>query len=242
MTYSIADHPPMDPLADGKSYLRLIDSMGNSLSVINDARQSFDDETTEWAEKEDKLLAYLMKHRHTSPLRGVTFKWKVKAPIFIARQWYKHTIASTYVDDQLGWNEKSFRYCKVDEKAEFYTPIDFRSQAKSNRQASGEPLLSREQSLATTVYSKGIEEARQAYEALMAMGVSKEQARGVMPACLYTSFIWTCSLQTLLHFIDLRIGEGAQNEIAAYGHELNRLAFSIAPEVFTAFKENNFSI
>ena len=183
-----------------------------------------------------------MKHRHTSPLRGVTFKWKVKAPIFIARQWYKHTIASTYVDDQLGWNEKSFRYCKVDEKAEFYTPIDFRSQAKSNRQASGEPLLSREQSLATTVYSKGVEEAKQAYEALMAMGVSKEQARGVMPACLYTSFIWTCSLQTLLHFIDLRIGEGAQNEIAAYGHELNKLAFSIAPEVFTAFKENNFSI
>lgn len=242
MTYSIADHPSVDPLADSKSYLRLIDSMGNSLSVINDARQSFDDETTEWTDKEDKLLSYLMKHRHTSPLRGVTFKWKVKAPIFIARQWYKHTIASTYVDDQLGWNEKSFRYCKVDEKAEFYIPRNFRSQSKNNRQASGEPLFSRDQRLALVLYSKGIDEGRQAYDALLAMGVSKEQARGVMPACLYTSFIWTCSLQTLLHFIDLRIREGAQNEIAAYAHELNKLAFSIAPEVFAAFKENNFSI
>ena len=242
MTYSIADHPPADPLADGKSYLRLIDSMGDSLSVINDARQSFDKETEVWGEKEAKLLYYLIQNHHTSPLRGVVFKWKVKAPLFIARQWYKHTVASTYVDDQLGWNEKSFRYCSVDDKAEFYTPKNFRSQALSNRQASGEPLLSKDQTLALSLYSKGIEEGRQAYDALLAMGVSKEQARGVMPPCLYTSFVWTCSLQTLLHFIDLRIGEGAQGEICAYAHSLYHLAFPIAPEIFTASKDTRFSL
>lgn len=240
MTYSIVDHPPADPLDDGKSYLRLIDSMGNSLSVVNDARQSFDKETEVWGDKEAKLLYYLIQNHHTSPLRGVVFKWKVKAPLFIARQWYKHTIASTYVDDQLGWNEKSFRYCSVDDKAEFYTPKNFRSQSQNNRQASGEPLLSKDQTLALSLYSKGIEEGRQAYDALLAMGVSKEQARGVMPPCLYTQFIWTCSLQTLLHFISLRIdNKSAQNEIALYANSLFALGFVVAPEVFNAFKEIN---
>jgi thymidylate synthase (FAD) len=102
--------------------------------------------------------------------------------------------------------------------------------------------LSKDQSLALSLYSKGIEEGRQAYDALLAMGVSKEQARGVMPPCLYTQFIWTCSLQTLLHFISLRIGEGAQGEICAYAHSLYHLAFPIAPEVFTASKDTRFSL
>ena len=91
----------LDPLGDGKSSLRLLDSMGNSLSVVNDARQSFDAESTEWTERDGKLLGYLAKHHHTSPFRGVVFKWSVKAPLFIARQWWKHTVASTFVDDQL---------------------------------------------------------------------------------------------------------------------------------------------
>lgn len=96
----------LDPLGDGKSSLCLLDSMGNSLSVVNDARQSFDAESAEWTERDGKLLRYLAKHHHTSPFRGVVFKWSVKAPLFIARQWWKHTVASTFVDDQLGWNEK----------------------------------------------------------------------------------------------------------------------------------------
>lgn len=98
----------LDPLGDGKSSLRLLDSMGNSLSVVNDARQSFAAESAEWTERDGKLLRYLAKHHHTSPFRGVVFKWSVKAPLFIARQWWKHTVASTFVDDQLGWNEKVF--------------------------------------------------------------------------------------------------------------------------------------
>jgi thymidylate synthase (FAD) len=129
----------IDPLGDGKSSLRLLDSMGNSLSVVNDARQSFAGESAEWTERDGKLLRYLAKHHHTSPFRGVVFKWSVKAPLFIARQWWKHTVASTFVDDQLGWNEKSFRYCAADE-AEFYIPIEFLQQSEDNRQASAGPL------------------------------------------------------------------------------------------------------
>jgi len=233
--------PPIDPLGDGKSYVCLIDAMGNSLSIVNDARQSFDGHSEEWTERDAKLLKYLIKHQHTSPLRGVVFKWMVKAPLFIARQWYKHTIASTFVDDQLGWNEKSFRYCPAQD-AEFYVPAQFASQATNNRQASGEPLSTRGQALAAQIYTKTVEESRQAYDALLAAGVSREQARGVLPPCMYTSLVRTCSLQALLHFIGLRIGKGAQYEIALYAEALLKLAEPIAPEVFEAFAENNYQL
>ena len=228
-----------DPLGDGKSSLQLIDSMGNSLSVVNDARQSFDSESAEWSDRDDKLLRYLAKHHHTSPFRGVVFKWAVKAPLFVARQWWKHTIASTYVDDQLGWNEKSFRYCAADE-AEFYIPMEFMQQSINNRQASAGPLDTTNQLLALIQYSQALEACRQAYEGLLLTGVSKEQARAILPSALYTSFVWTCSLQALFHFISLRIGHGAQGEITAYAKALLELGHSVAPEAFDAFAENNY--
>ena len=229
----------IDPLGDGKSSLRLLDSMGNSLSVVNDARQSFAGESAEWTERDGKLLRYLAKHHHTSPFRGVVFKWSVKAPLFIARQWWKHTVASTFVDDQLGWNEKSFRYCAADE-AEFYIPIEFLQQSEDNRQASAGPLPSRSQSLAFAQYAQAVEACKQAYAGLLLMGVSKEQARAVLPSALYTSFVWTCSLQALFHFISLRIGKGAQGEIVAYAKALLELGRPVAPEAFDAFAENNY--
>ena len=228
-----------DPLGDGKSSLQLIDSMGNSLSVVNDARQSFDSESAEWSDRDDKLLRYLAKHHHTSPFRGVVFKWAVKAPLFVARQWWKHAIASTYVDDQLGWNEKSFRYCAADE-AEFYIPMEFMQQSTNNRQASAGPLDATNQLLALIQYSQALEACRQAYEGLLLTGVSKEQARAILPSALYTSFVWTCSLQALFHFISLRIGHGAQGEITAYAKSLLELGHSVAPEAFDAFAENNY--
>jgi thymidylate synthase (FAD) len=229
----------LDPLGDGKSSLRLLDSMGNSLSVVNDARQSFAAESAEWTERDGKLLRYLAKHHHTSPLRGVVFKWSVKAPLFIARQWWKHTVASTFVDDQLGWNEKSFRYCAADE-AEFYIPIEFLQQSEDNRQASAGPLAGTSQALALAQYAQAIEACKQAYAGLLLTGVSKEQARAILPSALYTSFIWTCSLQALFHFISLRIGKGAQGEIVSYAKALLELGRPVAPEAFDAFAENNY--
>jgi thymidylate synthase (FAD) len=229
----------IDPLGDGKSSLRLLDSMGNSLSVVNDARQSFAGESAEWTERDGKLLRYLAKHHHTSPFRGVVFKWSVKAPLFIARQWWKHTVASTFVDDQLGWNEKSFRYCAADE-AEFYIPIEFLQQSEDNRQASAGPLPSRSQSLAFAQYAQAVEACKQAYAGLLLTGVSKEQARAILPSALYTGFVWTCSLQALFHFISLRIGHGAQGEIVAYAKALLELGRPVAPEAFDAFAENNY--
>jgi len=231
--------PAADPLNDGKSQLVLVDSMGNSLSVVNDARQSFASRSAEWTEKDGKLLRYLAREHHTSPFRGVVFKWFVKAPLFVARQWWKHTVASTYVDDQLGWNEKSFRYCSA-EDAEFYTPIVFMRQSESNRQASDGPLTSAAQDRASIFYREALGTSRAAYEELVAMGVSKEQARAVLPSAMYTSFVWTCSLQALFHFIGLRKGTGAQGEIIAYADALLELGNAVAPEAFEAFASNNY--
>ena len=229
----------IDPLEDGNSFLALIDSMGNSLSVVNDARQSFENRKEQWQEKDEKLLNYLARNHHTSPFRGVVFKWQVTAPLFVARQWWKHTVASTYVDDQLGWNEKSFRYCSAEE-AKFYIPKLFAKQSDNNRQASDGPLPSSLQNIALQQYVQTLELCKQTYESLLLVGVSKEQARAILPAALYTSFVWTCSLQTLFHFIALRKGEGAQGEIIAYADGLLKLARPIAPEAFHAFETNNY--
>lgn len=231
--------PSIDPLGDGKSMVMLLDSMGNSLSIVNDARQSFDARSEEWTPRDEKLLHYLAREHHTSPFRGVVFKWHVKAPLFIARQWWKHTVASTYVDDQLGWNEKSFRYCSA-EDAEFYIPREFAKQSASNRQASDGPLPSNAQALALGQYTQALEACKQAYEGLLLTGVSKEQARAILPSALYTSFTWTCSLQALFHFISLRIGHGAQDEITAYARALYDLGRPVAPEAFDALSENSY--
>jgi thymidylate synthase (FAD) len=235
----MAVFPSIDPLGDGKSQVVLIDSMGDSLSIVNDARQSFDARSDQWSDKDAKLLSYLVRNRHTSPFRGMVFKWQVKAPLFIARQWYKHTIASTYVDDQLGWNEQSFRYCSA-EDAKFYTPRQFAKQSTSNRQASDGLLEGNDEALAQRLYAQSLQGCIQAYEGLLLAGVSKEQARAILPSALYTQFVWTCSLQALFHFISLRIGKGAQGEIVAYAKALLELGRPVAPEAFDAFAENNY--
>jgi thymidylate synthase (FAD) len=137
------------------------------------------------------------------------------------------------------WNEKSFRYCAADE-AEFYIPTEFLQQSNDNRQASAGPLASEDQSLAFAQYAQAIEACKQAYAGLLLMGVSKEQARAVLPSALYTSFVWTCSLQALFHFISLRIAKEAQGEIVAYAKALLELGRPVAPEAFDAFAENNY--
>jgi thymidylate synthase (FAD) len=229
-----------DPLGDGHSLVKLVDTMGNSLSIVNDARQSFDAQAQEWSDKESKLLNYLARERHTSPFRGVVFKWNIRCPLFIARQWWKHTVASTYVDDQLGWNEKSFRYCSAEE-AQFYVPRQFAKQSSSNRQASDGVLEGRAQSVCNQNYEQAIKACKQAYEQMILAGCSKEQARAILPAALYTSFTWTCSLQALFHFISLRAGKGAQLEITAYAEALFDLGYPVAPEAFDALKNNNYN-
>ena len=146
-------------------------------------------------------------------------------------------IGGTYANDQLGWNEKSFRYCVADDE-EFYTPVQFREQSKNNKQASSGPLMGRGHAVAEAAYSDALEAVKDAYRTLIEAGVSKEQARGILPTCHYTSFVWTCSLQALLHFLSLRMPADAQWEIRAYADTMARIAEPIVPEAFDAFYAN----
>ena len=218
-----------DPLNDGKSRIELINSMGNDLSIVNDARASFEKSSDSLNEKDIKLIKYLIKHEHTSPFRGVVFKFKIKAPLYICRQWWKHVIASNHNDEQLGWNEKSFRYVAIDDSNEFYIPQSFRKQSKNNKQATIGSLEEDLNSQAIKIYSEQCQSSFQAYAQLLALGVGREQARGVLIPSVYTSWVWTVSLQALFNFIYLRIGSGAQSEIGAYAQAIVELIQPIVP-------------
>ena len=218
-----------DPLNDGKSRIELIDFMGNDLSIVNDARASFAKTSQELSEKDVKLIDYLIKHQHTSPFRGVVFKFKVKAPLYICRQWWKHVIASNHNDEQLGWNEKSFRYVAIDDSNEFYIPTTFRKQSKNNKQATVGSLEPEINSKAIAIYQAQCENSYQTYSKLLDLGVGREQARGVLIPSVYTSWVWTVSLQALLNFIGLRLGTGAQSEIGAYAGAIVELIEPVVP-------------
>ncbi|MGH2412822.1 MAG: FAD-dependent thymidylate synthase, partial [Microcystaceae cyanobacterium] len=184
-----------DPLEDGKSQLILVSVMGDDLSVVNDARVSYERNSDSFSERDRKLLNYLVSppdgHSHTSPLRGCVIKFEVKAPLFVARQWYKHTVASTYVDEQLQWNEKSFRYTQIEE-TDYYLPVQFYLQSKSNKQKSDTvPIVMSEQY--RLALGNHIDYGLALYRGMLEMGVAREQARGVLPAYCYTRFRWTSS-------------------------------------------------
>jgi len=218
-----------DPLNDGKSRIELINSMGNDLSIVNDARASFDKSSNVLSDKDIKLINYLIKHKHTSPFRGVVFKFKVNAPLYICRQWWKHVIASNHNEEQLGWNEKSFRYVSIDDSNEFYIPPTFRQQSKNNKQATIGSLEPEANAKAIAIYKQQCDTSYHAYTQLLELGVGREQARGVLVPSVYTSWVWTVSLQALLNFIGLRLGAGAQSEIGAYASAIVELIEPIVP-------------
>lgn len=229
----------IDPLQDGKSKIELINSMGSDLSIVNDARASFDKSSLKLDEKDIKLINYLIKHEHTSPFRGVVFKFKVKAPLYICRQWWKHVIASNHNEEQLGWNEKSFRYVAIDDSNEFYIPPTFRQQSQNNKQATTGSLAPELNSQAIAIYQEQCAKSYQAYNQLLELGVGREQARGVLVPSVYTSWVWTVSLQALLNFVDLRLGAGAQSEIGAYAQAIVELVEPIVPVSMAAWSKHH---
>lgn len=224
-----------DPLDDGKSYIKLVDFMGGDLAIVNDARTSFDRESIDLTEKDIKLINYLIKHKHYSPLRSTVFKFKVKAPLFICRQWFKHTVASSFTESQDSWNEKSFRYTDLREDAEFYIPSDLRAQAIDNRQAS---VASNALNDHLIHYTTACYFAHSCYTDMVKSGVCREQARNILPPAIYTTFVWTVSLQGLLHFVALRKGKEAQYEIAAYADVLDKIVGEKVPYAHKAFTDS----
>lgn len=241
LTPNSAPHAPktliLDPLQDGKSRLELISHMGSDLDVVNDARASFERMSEALSDQDIKLIRYLIKHQHTSPFRGVVFKFKVKAPLFVCRQWWKHVIASNHNEEQLGWNEKSFRYVPIEDGNDFYIPQVFRQQSQNNKQATEGALSPEATAEAIALYTTQCHQSYETYQTLLTLGVGREQARGVLVPSVYTSWVWTVSLQALLHFVGLRLGKGAQQEIALYADGLMALVKDIVPVTIAAWSD-----
>lgn len=202
-------------------YIRTVHVMGTDLDVVNAARVSFDKEVSELSDKDEKLIEYLVKHKHDSCLRHCVMTFEVYAPLMVARQWYKHAVSSSHVDDQLGWNESSRRY--VTENEVFYIPRadEWRSAPQDKKQGSDQDLPSDAGAIYTRQMQRIVESSLILYRMALSDGVAPEQARLLLPAyAMYVRWRWTASLNALLHFVSLRMDNHAQYEIQAYAQAI----------------------
>jgi len=206
----------IDPLKDGISSVELIRASGSDIDIVNAARVSYGKVSTEVSDKDKKLIAFLMEHNHTSPFEHNQLSFRIKAPIFVARQWMRHRMNS--------YNEISYRYVKA--SLEFYIPPKWRMQDTKNKQAS---IGSFDNPDFTEKLKEAIAHSVKAYEYLLENGVGRELARSALPLCTYTEFIFTCNLHSLMHFLKLRMHAGAQYEIQMYAQTLLQLALPYFP-------------
>lgn len=215
---------------DGIGKVELVDHVGSDLTIVNSARVSFGVHKTELDDKDKKLVRYLIKHKHTSTLEHCFVTFRVKVPLFIRSQHHRHRTWS--------YNEISRRYTA--EKLEFYQPNKFRTQHKSNRQASNEndlvdPLI--DTTPASQLMKNWHTNSVEFYNKLMESGVCREQARGVLPQNLYTEYYASANLNNILKFIDLRSHEGAQWEIVQVAKAMRDILLQLYPETLAAYNE-----
>ena len=208
--------------------VQLIDHMGNDMSIVRAARVSYAGES-KGDEKDRGLIKYLLKNRHTSPFEHVVFTFRVECPIFVARQWMRHRTWS--------FNEVSYRYTEAPEDA--WYPTEWRAQSNENKQMSAGVLDSFHQKVAQDTYHKAIDFSLRSYQWLLNLGVTREQARAVLPVATMTSFYGTVDLHNLLHFLSLRLHEHAQPEIRVYAERILELITPIVPWTVEIWKELN---
>ena len=200
-----------------KGYIDFLGQFGDELTIVNAARVSFGNYHDKLKKRDKGLLKYLYKNKHMSPFRHVILRLRIHAPEFVMRQLYKHVVgieatSESSVKDH-AWNEISGRYKEVQE---FYFPKIWRKQSKDNKQASDGEI--EKQKEAVEIYNDAMKKCLETYQKLLDLGVSKEQARIILPLSQYTTVIWTCSLEAVMNFIRLRDHDHAQVEIREYAN------------------------
>ena len=223
--------------------VKTIDHMGDDLTVVNAARVSFakesaaqDDEYTEveydsWcgsipvlSESDKKLINYLGKHNHWSPFGHCQLQFRIKAPVFVARQLVKHQVGLT-------WNEVSRRY--VDDEPEFYTPVDsmWRTKADNKKQGSSEK----------TVYyniQAAYRFAEQCYKNMLNLDIAPELARVVLPQSMMTEWFWSGTLYAFARVCNLRCKPDAQFETRIITDQIDEQANKLFPISWKALRDN----
>ena len=221
---------------DGIGRVDLVDHMGSDLTIVNSARVSFGKHKEALDEKDKKLVNYLVKHRHTSTFEHNVATFRFVVPLFVRSQHHRHRTWS--------YNEISRRYTDVN--IQFYEPEAFRTQHKSNRQASNaeeliNPILPRQAGIDVTAacaMRMHHKLSLKFFNSLIEAGVCREQARGVLPQNLYTEYYGTVNLNNLLKFIDLRTHEGAQWEIQKVAEACLEIAEGLWPVAVGAYRRS----
>ena len=208
-------------------FVRLDDSMASDLSVVNAARVSFARRAEEMDDAAQGLVRFLMRERHATPFEHSVFRFHVRAPIFVTREWVRHRWSS--------FNEFSMRYAKATDDFYVPEPEDVRSQVGKPGAYSFEPvspeLAETTRDELRTVYDA----AHETYQRLVDMGVARELARAVIPVGAYTEFYWTVNARSLMNFVSLRAAETAQREIRRYADACERFLAEQMPVTHAAF-------
>jgi len=219
----------IDVLDDG--FVRLDGAMADDLSVVNGARVSFARRKEEMDDSDEGLIRFLMRERHGTPFEHNAFRFHVRCPIFVAREWFRHRVGS--------FNEFSMRYARASD--EFYVPDaeDVRTQVGKPGAYSFEPVSDELAEQTREKLQEVYDAAYQTYEELVEAGVAREVARAALPVGAYTEFYWTVNARSLMNFISLRNSETAQREIRRYAEACERFLEEQMPVTYAAFVPND---
>jgi thymidylate synthase (FAD) len=182
--------------------------MATDLSVVNAARVSFARRKEEMDESDEGLIRFLMRDRHGTPFEHNSFRFHIRTPLFVAREWFRHRIGS--------FNEFSMRYARATDEFYIPEPEDVRSQVGKPGAYSFEPVSDELAETAREELRAVYEAAYAAYERLVEAGVARELARAAIPVGAYTEFYWTVNARALMNFVSLRAADSAQREIRRY--------------------------
>ncbi len=208
--------------------VRLVDSMPREncdSAIVQAARVSYGPGTKSVSD-DRALIRYLMRHRHTTPFEMVEFKFHIRAPIFVARQWLRHRTASV--------NEMSARYSVVPD--DYFLPDELRKQSTNRGQGGEEPFGDGSDNMLLK-QKASCDLAFHTYEELIRKGVSRELARCHLPQNTFTEFYWKINLHNLLHFLALRIEDHAQKEIRDLAKQVYELIKPLCPVTCEAFED-----
>jgi thymidylate synthase (FAD) len=208
-------------------FVRLDEAMASDLSVVNGARVSFARHKTEMDESDEGLIRFLMRDRHGTPFEHNAFRFHIRCPIFVAREWFRHRIGS--------FNEFSMRYARATDEFYLPAPEDVRTQVGKPGSYSFEPVPDEVAETTREELQAVYESAYAAYERLVELGVARELARCVLPVGAYTEFYWTVNARALMNFVSLRAAETAQREIRRYAEAVEAFFAERMPVTHAAF-------
>lgn len=228
-----------------KGYVGLVNTMGSDLDIANSARVSYNklshlDEHGNLSLKDGKLIDFLWKENHTSPFRHCVMSFEIYAPLMVARQHWKHVVASSHIDDQVGWNESSRRY--VTENEEFYIPSmeEWRMAPENSKQGSGEPIINSWSVFFSEELKDYVQTGLRLYEKALEQGIAPEMARLFLPAYgMYVRYRWTASLHSIMNFLQLRLDSHSQKEIRDYAEVISRLVQEHFPYAHSLLENKN---